>query len=231
MSKQKKPRSKRYRPKVVRRSPILYDVISSPTKLDKDLTDLEMYALIALNQIEDGKGTEKQIATVATVIDQAYVAAAAFEQKDEIRMLCLLATGAWMAALSEINKGRKPHPCITRVIREAIRLNRELSDQCKRSELVEIQRTAERHYREIRVNPRDAFIIEPDSKDGEEELKDQLENCIGITFINNRCRSGYLSFDRERSKWLWKMPLEGMQAVITEPIFVLFVEENGGTKQ
>lgn len=227
MSKEKKRRKKAYRPKAVKRPAIIYDVIASPTVPEKDLDELEMHVLIALRQIEEGKGTLEDIATVATVIDHAFVAAAAFEQKHEIRMLCLLATAATMASKGEMTKGIRPANCLIRIMREAIRLNRTIAGSCKRSELVEIARTAYRHYEDIRVNPKAAFIIEPDPEkdnEGDTDLK-ALENCIGVTFINNRCRSGYLSFDRERSKWLWKMPLEGMQAVITEPIFVLFVED------
>ena len=226
MKKDKKRRKKTYRPREVQRPSIIYDVIASPALPDSALDDLEMRALIALKQIEDGKGTVEDIATVATVIDHAFVAAAAFEQKHEIRMLCLLATAATMAAKGEMSQGRTPSPCLTRIMHEAIRMNRTLAGCCKRSELVEIARTACRHYADIRVNPRAAFIIEPADKgqtDGETDLK-ELENCIGVTFINGRCRAGYLSFDSERKAWLWKMPTEGMQAVITEPIFVIFVE-------
>lgn len=228
MKKDKKRRKKTYRPREVQRPSIIYDVIASPALPDSALDDLEMRALIALKQIEDGKGTVEDVATVATVIDHAFVAAAAFEQKHEIRMLCLLATAATMASKGEMTKGIKPAECLIRIMREAIRLNRTLAGSCKRSELVEIARTAYRHYEDIRVNPKAAFIIEPDPEkdnEGDTDLK-ALEDCIGVTFINGKCRSGYLSFDRERKAWLWKMPKEGMQAVIREPIFVLFVEDD-----
>ena len=228
MSKDKKRRKKAYRPKAVKRPAIIYDVIASPTVPEKDLDELEMHVLIALRQIEEGKGTLEDIATVATVIDHAFVAAAAFDEKSEIRLLCLLATAATMAAKGEMSQGRTPSPCLTRIMHEAIRMNRTLSGCCKRSELVEIARTACRHYADIRVNPKAAFIIEPADKgqaDGETDLK-ELEGCIGVTFINGRCRAGYLSFDSERKAWLWKMPQEDMQAVIREPIFVLFAEED-----
>ena len=221
-----KKRTKKYRPREVKNPPLIYDVIASPEVAKRDLDDLETYALMAARRLEDGKGTDEDIATLAVVIDHAFVAAAAFNEKYDLRLLCLLATAALMAAKGDMKLGKTPHPCLVRIIREAVRLHRELMNHMKRSELVSVGRTANKHYKDIRVNPKSAFILDPDSSGGE-DLKKYLINCVGITFVNGACRTGYLSYDESRDAWLWVMPKQEMQAVIKEPIFVLFVEDTG----
>lgn len=223
MSRNAKRRTKKYRPKEVLNPALLYDVIK-PQLSTTDLDDLEMHALIALKRIENGNGTDEDIATIATVIDHAFVAAAAFEEKYDLRLLCYLALAATMAAKGAMSKREVPDECLIRIMREAVKLNRTLSEHCKRSELVEISRTARKYYASIRTNPQDAFIVSPTDEDSSKDLQ-ALEGYIGVTFINGKVRTGYLKFEEDRGKWVWKMPHEDMQAVISEPIFVLFVRK------
>ena len=217
-----KPRKKKYRPKPARTPAILFDVIA-PTIERDELERLEICALSAVKQIELGEGTAENFATVATFVDNLFVLAAVFKEKSELQLLALLATGALIGSKGSTKEGSVPDPCMVRIIREAIRVQQILVKNSRRSELVASARVSYEHYKDIRVNPRAAYIVDP-NKQSDMDIK-TLEGCIGITFINSACRTGYLSFDSERNVWLWKMPTEDMQAVITEPIFVLFVED------
>lgn len=216
-----KPRKKKYRPKTARTPAILFDVIVPPMEKE-ERERLELSALSALKQIELGKGTADNFATAATVVDNLFILAAVFKEKADLQLLALLATGALMGAKGSIADGKIPELCMIKIVREAIRVQQILVQNCSRSELVASARVSYEHYRDIRGNPKAAYIIDPNQQSNDDI--ETLEDCIGITFINGKARSGYLHFDHERSAWLWKMPKEDMQAVITEPIFVIFVE-------
>lgn len=228
MSKAKKRRTKKYQPREVSTAPLVYSVIEPPIG-STDLDHLEIHALSSLRQIEAGKGTPRDIRVVATVIDHMYVLSAAFNEKDEIRTLCRLAHTAAGAAAAKVSQGKVPQPCITHVLREGVRLYRELASRAERKELVEVGRVAYRHFKEFRKISDIAFVLEPQDENTSEDLTPFSGKWL--TLINGKVRTGYPRYDAGRDKWVWQMPEEQMQAVINEPIFVSYIEDHGGTQQ
>lgn len=221
-----KRRNKKYRPKMVRPAPILYDAMHD-AMTDDDIAALYERGALALDLCQLGSEEIGAYADVRSAIRECFILSAAYENKAQTQALCLLADAGvlmvWASVNGEtvkegnafVNESAKARRVALEPAQRVLEILAEMHRSSPRSELISAYRAGLGH--QITVDIKDAGVIQDNGVKPPKGFAPLGER--GLAWVHGECRPGFLDWDGHRL--VWRMPLTDSQVHLSEPTLIL----------
>ena len=228
MASNKKPR-KPYRPKRARAPSIIYRV--APELTEKDHRDIDLAALVRLDNIRRGNGTEEDVINVFSAVRACYVLSAAFESKKKIQELCRLAAGSLYAinrligARTDLRDAKDDsifiEDFLTKPVQAVLEIYGEMTRSCDRATLVRsVRANLDLCGKVLNIEEGVGFMVEPEF-DPDDDATTAIEGRPGHIYALGDLCHGYVRRNSEMRRNEFYVPESDTTIPITEKITLI----------
>ena len=221
MSKQKKPRNKRYRPRMTYPNPLILN--ANPDKIEERLNRLEAGISMRFNQIANGTAERQTYLDVFDVFRAFYVHALAFENKSELQGIMVIGGAACcLCAQLQFRENEKIPESALRPIALGIEACVEMMKNATIMELGKVFQLVDHSSKSIiKAHANACWFFSPNDKS---EGNRKLLGRTGMTVLHGKLRTGYIRENLDLERMEWFSPLDETTIAIEENILVVLAE-------
>lgn len=215
----KSRKNKKYRPKSDLMPSFFYK-FSQVT--DAELVNMALAARLSLEALASDDPKVDDTIEIEGAVHHGYVLAAAFENKSELQLMFLMASGAMIGARNEIRDGKKVPECVIELASTALSVAEDMRKQCDRAELCESLRvTARGAVQKLRIADGAMWKL---NKEVSRRAVKLIEGKRGAAFINGKLRLGFVRYNPTMKRIEWFDPNDETTVPILKETLVLLEE-------